>query len=403
MKKLMLIVLDGLGDRPNRELNGKTALQAAFRPNLNNLASRGLNGLMSPVRNGLNVGSDTSHLSLLGYDPVEFYSGRGPFEAMGIGMNVRPGDVAFRANFATRVDGIITDRRAGRMEDGNAELCASLNMEIDGVSFFVKEGVEHRAALVMRGAGVSDRVTDSDPHVVGKSPQEVEPLDGGAKHTANVINRFLARSRDILDSSPVNVRRKEQGHPIGNEILLRGAGMAPVLPPFNEKYGMNGACVVGIPMIAGICQLLGMDIVKHPGATGRVDTDYEGKIRTAVSALKDRDFVLVNIKATDIAGHDGDALLKRDVVEYVDKALKPVLDILGTTAVVITGDHSTPCAAREHSGDPVPVVFATEGIRRDTVTLFDEVSASRGALNITSNDIMTYLLSLSDRAEKYGA
>lgn len=179
--------------------------------------------------------------------------------------------------------------------------------------------------------------------------------------------------------------------------------MAPVLPPFNEKYGMNGACVVGIPMIAGICQLLGMDIVKHPGATGRVDTDYEGKIRTAVSALKDRDFVLVNIKATDIAGHDGDALLKRDVVEYVDKALKPVLDILGTTAVVITGDHSTPCAAREHSGDPVPVVFATEGIRRDTVTLFDEVSASRGALNITSNDIMTYLLSLSDRAEKYGA
>lgn len=403
MKKIMMIVLDGLGDRPNNELNGRTPLQAAYRPNLNRLASSGMNGLMSPVRNGLKVGSDTSHLSLLGYDPEEFYSGRGPFEAMGLGMDVRPGDVAFRANFATRDGEIITDRRAGRIEDGNDELCSSLNMEIDGISFFVKEGVEHRAALVVRGAGISDRVTDSDPHETGKPAQEVMSLDRSAEHTAHVLNRFLEKSRGILDSSSINRRRKEKGEPTGNELLIRGAGMAPVLPPFGEKYSMRGACVVGIPMIAGICKLVGMDVVKHPGATGRVDTDYNGKVKTAIRALADHDFVLMNIKATDIAGHDGDPLLKRDVIERIDAAFEPLLEILDDTVIAITGDHSTPCSSKEHSGDAVPITFVTEGIRRDTVSMFDEVSASTGAVRMTSNDTMTYLLGLSDRAEKYGA
>lgn len=403
MKRIMLIVLDGLGDRPNKELGGKTALQAAFRPNLNFLASNGTNGLMSPVSHGLKVGSDTSHLSLIGYDPREFYSGRGPFEAMGLGMDVRPGDVAFRANFGTRENGIIKDRRAGRIRDGNTELCSSINMEIDGTRFFVKEGVEHRAALVIRGSGLSDKITDSDPHITGKPAQEIMALDRSAEHTAHVLNQFLERSREILDGSDVNRRREERGEPRGNELLIRGAGMAPVLPPFGEKYGMKGACVVGIPMISGICQLVGMDVIKHPGATGTVDTDYSGKIRTAVKALKDHDFVLVNIKATDIAGHDGDPILKRDVLEKTDRAFGPLRDILGDTVIAITGDHSTPCSIKEHSGDSVPITFVTDGIRKDGVRFYDEISALKGELRITSNDTMNYLLGLSDRAEKYGA
>lgn len=403
MKKILLVVLDGLGDRPNPELNFRTPLQAAFRPNMNKLASNGLNGLLSPVRSGLNVGSDTSHLSLLGYDPVEFYSGRGPFEAMGLGMDVRPGDIAFRANFATRENGLVTDRRAGRIEDGNAELCKMLNLEIDGIEFFVKEGVEHRAALVLRGLGLSDRISDSDPHFSGRPPSDVKAFDNSAEVTANALNKYLAHARKLLDSSSVNKRREQKGEPKGNELLIRGAGMAPVLPPFKQKHSMNGACVVGIPMIAGICGLVGMDIVKHPGATGRVDTDYSGKVRKAISALRDHDFVLLNIKATDIAGHDGDPLLKREVLEKIDAAFEPLLEILGDSVVAITGDHSTPCATKEHSGDPVPIVFATDGIRKDSVRHFDEVSAGKGALKITGNDSMNYLLSLSDRAEKYGA
>lgn len=403
MKNILLIILDGLGDRPNSVLGGRTALQAAFRPNMNFLAAMGTNGLMSPVKNGLKVGSDTSHLSLLGYDPTEFYSGRGPFEAMGIGMEVRPGDVAFRANFGTRENGVITDRRAGRIEKGNRELCRSLNMEIDGVEFFVKEGVEHRAALVIRGDGISDKVTDSDPHVTGKAPHRIEGLTDDAERTAGALNLFLKRSREILDSSEINIQRDKEGKPRGNELLIRGAGMAPVLPDFTEKYHMKGACVVGIPMISGICQLLGMDVVTHPGATGRVDTDYDGKIKTAIRALKDHDFVLVNIKATDIAGHDGDALLKRDVIEKIDHAFEPLKDILEDTVIAITGDHSTPCSTMEHSGDSVPVTFVSEGMRRDSARFFDEYSALKGELRITSNDVMNYLLGLSDRAEKYGA
>ncbi len=403
MKKILLVVLDGLGDRPNAALGGKTPLQSAFRPNLNFLASSGINGLLSPVRPGLNVGSDTSHLSLLGYDPVEFYSGRGPFEAMGLGMEVKPGDIAFRANFATRENGIISDRRAGRMQHGNSDLASSLNMKIDGVQFFVKEGVEHRAALVVRGSGLSDRISDSDPHVTGKPPSEVSATGKDGEFTADVLNKFLEQSREILDASEVNAGRAKEGKPKGNELLLRGAGQAPILPAFEEKLGMKGACVAGIPLITGICGLVGMDIVVHPGATGRVDTDYNGKMKKAVEALDSHDFVLLNIKATDIAGHDGDPLLKREVLEMIDRAASPLKEILGGTLVAVTGDHSTPCATGEHSGDPVPLAIATEGIRRDHVKMFDEVSASLGALRVSGSDLMSYLKSLSDRSEKYGA
>lgn len=404
MKKLFMIVLDGLGDRPNDALNGRTALQAAYRPNLNHLSSIGLNGLMAPISDGLRVGSDTSHLSLLGYNPLEVYSGRGPFEAMGLGMEVKSGDVAFRANFATRnKDNIIVDRRAGRISVGTNELAELLNMEIDGIKFYVKEGVEHRAALVMRGANLSDKVTDSDPHSVGLPPSKVKALSEEAEFTAMVLNKFLQKSREILTENKINIERENNGEMPANEILIRGPGKAPLIQPFSEKFGLKGACVVGIPMIAGICNLVGMEVIKFKGATGRVDTDYDGKVKAAIEALKDHDFVLMNIKAPDIAGHDGDPLLKRDVIEKIDRALIDLKDILDDTVVVVTGDHSTPCSTKDHSGDPLPIVFATRGIRRDRAVIYDEVNSSKGALRISSNNVMQYLMELSDRAEKYGA
>lgn len=404
MKKIFMIILDGLGDRPNEILNGRTALQAAYRPNLNHLSQIGLNGLMAPISDGLRVGSDTSHLSLLGYNPLEVYTGRGPFEAMGLGMEVKPGDIAFRANFATRnEDNIIVDRRAGRINSGTDKLAEILNMEIDGIKFYVKEGVEHRAALLLRGDNLSDMVTDSDPHSVGLPPHRVEARSKEADFTASVINKFLERSRELLSDDAINTERKKNGEMQANEILIRGPGKAPMIQPFSENFGLKGACVVGIPMIAGICNLVGMDVIKFKGATGRVDTDYEGKVRTSIEALKTYDFVLMNIKAPDVAGHDGDPLLKTEVIERIDKALANVKNILDETVVVITGDHSTPCSTRDHTGDSVPIIFATSGIRRDRATLYDEVNSSKGALRISSNNVMLYLMNLSDRAEKYGA
>ena len=404
MKKIVLIVMDGLGDRPIASLGNRTPLQAAFRPGMNTMARDGITGLMFPVSQGIRSGSDTSHLSILGYDTVKVYTGRGPFEAMGLGMDVRKGDVAFRANFASRSkDGKIEDRRAGRLSENTEEICSAISMVLDGVQFTVKPGVEHRAALVMHGPGLSEKVTDSDPHEAGLPPCEVKPMDSDASRTAELLNRYLSKVREILDKHPFNVKRSGKGEPPANELLIRGAGKAPEIEDFNQKYGMKGACVVGIPMIAGICGLAGMDVIKAPGVTGRVDSDYESKIRTTISALRDHDFVLVNVKGPDIAGHDRNPELKRDVIEKADRAFRQLLGLKGEVVVAVTGDHSTPCTYADHSGDPVPLLIYAGGNRVDPSERFDEVSCVSGSLRIQSGDLMQYLLNVSDRAEKYGA
>lgn len=404
MKKIVLIVLDGLGDRPNKILHGRTALQAAYRPNLNHLASLGINGVMHPIKPGIRSGSDTSHLSLLGYDPEEVYTGRGPFEALGLGLEVLPGDIAFRANFGT-VDsgGIVMDRRADRISQGTDLLASSLNMNIDGYIFRVKEGVEHRAALVIHGPGLSSAVTDSDPHEVGKKVETVKGVDEAGKRTAELVNRFLEKVRNILRNHPVNTERIKNGLKPANEVLLRGAGKAPDLIPFEKKYGMKGACIAGIPMITGLCNMLGMDIIKVKGATGRTDTNYEGKVSALINALKTHDFVILNFKGTDVAGHDGDPILKKSVIERVDRAIAPLKNQLENTAIAITGDHSTPCEMKDHSGDHLPILFVTSGNLRDRVKRFDEISCMEGGLEINSTNVMDYLLQISDRSDKYGA
>lgn len=404
MKKIFLLVLDGLGDRPNPELYNRTALQAAYRPNLNRLVKTGQSGLMHPISPGFRTGSDTSHLSLLGYDPEEFYTGRGPFEAMGLGMSVLGGDVAFRANFGT-VDssGTVVDRRAGRITEGTDRLAESLTMKIDGVEFFVKAGVEHRAALVMRGDALSDRITDSDPHEPGLKVHRVEALGQEAKHTAEVLNTYLSEVRKILSEHEVNQVRSENNLPPANELLVRGAGLAPKLVPFSERYGLKAASISGIPMITGICQLLGMDKIDAEGATGRLDSNFRAKFEAAYTGFDKYDFIIMNIKATDVAGHDGDPVAKRDAIQRIDMAMDGIFDHLDDIVFCVTGDHSTPCSLKDHSGDPLPILFNTKGIRNDRSRLFDEVSCSTGSYDITSGDLMRVLLQLSDRAEKYGA
>ncbi len=402
MKKVLLIIMDGLGDRPNNSLNGKTALQAAYKPNLDYLASNGATGLMSPVSFGIRSGSDTSHLSILGYDPEKYYTGRGPFEAMGLGIGLEAGDIAFRANFGSVVDGKLVDRRAGRIKD-TSELSKSLETSIDGVEFIIKSGVEHRAALVLRGINLSDKISETDPHNTDTEPLFTKPLKKEGEFTASVINKFIERSRRILNEHPVNLKRIELGELPANEIMLRGAGKIPEMPSFSEKYGMNAACISGTPLIRGIAKLAGLDIINVDGMTGRTDTNYENVINSAISSLKNYEFVLVNIKGTDIAGHDKKPELKKSVIERVDRAMEPLKKILGDTLVVITGDHSTPCSYGDHTGDPVPVLFSTEGILYDYVNSFDELGVSSGFYKIKSTDLMPIVLSYSERAEKYGA
>ncbi len=404
MKKILLLILDGLGDRPLESLGGKTPLQAAEKRNLNKLVSKGMVGLFDPISPGIRPGSDTAHLSILGYDPFSVYTGRGPFEALGLGMELKPGDIAFRGNFATVNNDLrVIDRRAGRIESGTDELANSLNMVIDGVEIFVKEGVEHRAGVVFRGEGLSPDVTDVDPHEEGKKVLRAEGNSPEGKRTAEIINKFVEKSYQILKDHPVNKKREKEGKLPANIIMVRGAGIVPELENFNKKYNLKGACIVGVPLLSGICKLAGMDVIKVPGATGTVKTNMENKINYALENFKKYDFILVNIKAPDVAGHDGNGKLKKEIIERVDRAIEPLLGKLDELTIMITGDHSTPCSVKDHTGDPLPVMVVTEGIRCDGIKDFDEISVSRGSLRIKGSDVMNILLNYGDRAEKFGA
>ncbi|AGB05269.1 2,3-bisphosphoglycerate-independent phosphoglycerate mutase [Aciduliprofundum sp. MAR08-339] len=406
-RKALLIILDGLGDRAIKELGYKTPLQFAETPHLDKIARMSVVGLMDPIAPGIRAGSDTSHLNLLGYDPYEVYTGRGPFEAAGLDMDVEPGDVAFRCNFATVDDELVVrDRRAGRIKEGTHELAEALNgMKIEDVEFFVKEGVEHRAALIMRGPRLNPNIGDVDPHEVGRKIHRANALVPEAEKTARLLNEFVMRAHEILKEHPVNKERERMGLKPANILLPRGAGMAPHLENFHEKWGMRGACVVGTPLIRGICKIAGMDPIDSPKFTGSYDTDMEGKIRYAIEALEKRnyDFVLVNIKAPDIAGHDMEPRKKVEVIERIDGAMEYLLNILPEDIVVaVTADHSTPCSVGDHSGDPVPIMLYAPDSRAEG-TAFNEVDCARGSLRIKGSDLMKIILNLTNRAEKFGA
>ncbi len=406
-RKALLIILDGLGDRANRELGFKTPLQFAETPHLDKFARMSVVGLMDPIAPGVRAGSDTSHLNLLGYDPYKVYTGRGPFEAAGLDMEVKPGDVAFRCNFAT-VDNalVVKDRRAGRIKEGTHKLVETLNgMQIEDVRIFVKEGVEHRAALVLRGPGLSPEVSDVDPHDVGVKIHESRALKPEAEKTARILNEFVKRSHEIMKEHPVNKEREKNGLPPANILLPRGAGMAPHLNSFEEKYGMKAACVVGTPLIRGICKLAGIDPIDSPKFTGSYDTDMKGKINYAIKALEQDgyDFVLVNIKAPDIAGHDMLPRKKVEIIERIDEAIEHLLSILPEDlVVVITADHSTPCTVGDHSGDPVPIMLYAPDSRAEG-SAFNEISCTKGSLRIRGNELMKIIINATNRAEKFGA
>ncbi|MGP6293548.1 2,3-bisphosphoglycerate-independent phosphoglycerate mutase [Caldiplasma sukawensis] len=402
-KTIVLIVMDGLGDRPSPNLGNRTPLEFSYHPNLNRMARNSISGLCYPVSQGLVCGSDTSHMSLLGYDPSRYYTGRGPFEALGLGMDVNPGDIAFRANYGTRRDGKIVDRRAGRIEENTQALSEALSVEIDGVTFKVKSGVEHRAALVMHGENLSDAVSDTDPHHENGDALFSKPLKPEAEETSRILNEFIRRSREILDQHPFNRKRSEEGKLPANEILLRGPGKMPYMEPFSEKYGMSSAFVIAIPMIKGLARLLKMQEIKVNGITGSVNSNFKNKIEAIDRNIGDYDFILCNIKGTDAAAHDRNPEMKAEVLEKIDMAMEPLVSRGNDALIVITGDHSTSSVSGEHTGDPVPIMFFTEGANKIPSESFTEKWISKTGFSIMSGNVMNYSRQLTDRLEKYGA
>jgi len=407
--KGILIIADGLGGRPT-DVEGHTCLEAARTPHINEAAARGAIGLLDPIGPGVRPGSDVAHLSLFGYDPYNEYPGRGVFEAVGVGLDVQPGDVCFRTNFATiDEDFIVQDRRAGRLESGQPELEAALGeLDLgDDVDVIFKTSTEHRGALILRGSGLSASITEADPHESGQPVWDVRPTDhtDEAARTAELVNALLRQAHEILDDLPINRQRRQADQPPANVILPRGAAAAPHFETLPEKYGIQGSVIGGGALYIGIGKLLGLEHHPVEGATGGLDTDVMGKADAAIEELQARDFVFLHIKGPDSAGHDHNAEAKLDFIERIDDAVGRIAEHLdwNETHLAFTGDHCTPAVYGDHTAEPVPVLFAGCNVIPDTAERFGERVAQRGGLGRFSGRVIPIIAGYANWLKKYGA
>lgn len=386
--KILLLVLDGLGGAPT-ERSTLTALETARTPHLDGLAEAGICGLHDPVGPGITPGSGPAHLGVLGYDPLRYRVGRGVLAALGIGFDLRPGDVAARGNFCTvDEDGRVTDRRAGRISSElNRELCEELRgIGLEGAQVFVETVKEHRLLLVLRGEGLSQGIADTDPKVPGEKWRSPEPLSPDAEGTARLLRQFVEEAG-----------RRLGGRAPANMLILRGFSSLPDWPTFPRVFGVRAACIAGYPMYRGLATLLGMEVLESGEA-------IEEKMAVLRKAWKDFDFFFVHVKATDSSGEDGDFERKVSTIEEVDRSLPGILE-LEPDVVVVTGDHSTPCALKSHSWHPVPVLLWSRRCRPDNVRQFGERSCVAGALGprIPAVNLMPIALANALRLSKFGA
>lgn len=414
--KGLFVIADGLGGRPS-DLDGKTCLEAADTPTLDELAGRGAVGLVDPIAPGVRPGSDTAHLSLLGYDPYALYTGRGVYECLGIGMDVQAGDVCFRANFATvekTANGFrLLDRRAGRIETGQDELEAALAdlrlTDVSDVEVVFRASTQHRGALLLRGPNLSRYASENDPHEAGRLIPDSRPTvadDPSGKRTAAAINEITRRSYELLRDLPLNRARSEAGKPAANVILLRGAADCPHIPSIESAYGVRGAVIAGGALYRGVALACGMEPIGVPGATGGLDTDLGAKANAALEALTAYDYVFLHVKGTDNAGHDQDAGAKQAFIERIDNELfAPLVERIdwATTHVAFTGDHTTPIDYGDHTPEPVPMLFVGPNVCPDDVASFGERAAGRGGLGRFSGRVLPMLLGYSNWSPKFGS
>jgi 2,3-bisphosphoglycerate-independent phosphoglycerate mutase len=388
--KILLIVLDGLGGLP---VNGKTELDAANNPNLDALAAKSACGLHIPVAMGITPGSGPGHLSLFGYDPIEWEIGRGVLEALGLGIELKKTDIAIRANYATIENGIIKDRRAGRIPtDESRKITEELRekiKKIDGVEIIFAPGMEHRSAIVLRFPEPlpkgSASIKDTDPQKEGKPPVSVTPETPQAKKVATVVKKLISRIVDILKNKPK-----------ANFILLRGFSQVPDIPRFGEVYGLNALCIAVYPMYRGLARLIGMNAPA-----------LKGDIREEIDFLKrnynDYDFFFLHVKKIDSYGEDGNFKGKVSKIEEFDNALPEILG-LNPDVLIITGDHSTPSVLKSHSWHPVPVLLKSPYVLGDTCKAFSERECIKGELGIFPTvNLMSLALANAGRLKKFGA
>ena len=385
--KIALLVLDGVGGLP---VDGKTELEAAHTPHLDELASRSICGVTDAVSPGITPGSGPGHLSMFGYDPLRYEIGRGVLEALGIGMELGKEDVVARGNFATMdKQGLIVDRRAGRIPtEKNIELCDLLQneiKEIEGVRVEIRNGKEHRFVLRFSGEGLDGRLQDTDPQREGQPPRPVTPIVPEAQRTARIVELFLERANQIL-----------RDHRPANTVLLRGISQIPEIPSMSELFKLTPACIATYPMYKGLATLVGMEIL----TTGEEIADEFISLKENYDRF---DFFYIHIKKTDSYGEDGDFQRKVQIIEEVDRHIPERL-ALGPDVVAVTGDHSTPSLLKAHSWHPNPFILYSRYERADDVREFTEAACARGGLGrFLAVDEMPLMLASALKLKKFGA
>jgi 2,3-bisphosphoglycerate-independent phosphoglycerate mutase len=387
--RMVLLVLDGLGGLPRPD-TGLTELETARTPNLDALARESICGLIHAIGPGITPGSGPAHMALFGYDPVRFEVGRGVLSALGVGIELGPEDLAARVNYCTVEDGVVTDRRAGRIStEVNALLCKKLaGITLEGLKADIRPEKEHRAALVLHGPGLSELISDTDPQRTGQPPLRCEALPQGGKdaeRTAALVNSYLDKVAEVL----------EDEHP-ANMILTRGFAKMPAIPRMTDLYSIRAGAIATYPMYRAVAKLVGMELVD----TG---PSFSDQLDALEGAWEGYDYFFIHYKYTDSRGEDGDFDAKVACVEEVD-ALLPHLVELDPDVLAITGDHSTPALLKGHSWHPSPLLLRSRWERRDEVESFGESACIRGGLGIfPATDLLPLMLANAQRLNKFGA
>ena len=390
-RKYIVLIGDGMADYPIAELGGKTPLQSARTPNLDRLARQGTLGRVNTIPPGFSPGSDVANLTVFGYDPAVYYTGRAPLEAVAMGVKLAPADVAFRCNLVTLLkedgDTYMEDFSAGHISTEEAgRIVKDLGKELGNEEFDFYPGVSYRHLLVWHNGEASLRLKTTPPHdITGRNISPHVPEGDGEEEILWLMNR----AQKILPSHPVNLERTRMGKKPGNAIWLWGQGKAPVLKPMTQRFGIRGSVISAVDLIKGIGYYAGLEIVNVPGATGYLDTNYAGKAESALKALEDKDLVYVHVEAPDEAAHSGNLKDKIQAIEDFDrKIVAPILEgaeKFGGYRLLILPDHFTPLTIKTHSPEPVPfIVFSSE--EKDNPIKagrsFDEESAEKAGILI---------------------
>ncbi len=394
--KHIIILGDGMADWPAPQLGGKTLLQFSDTPNMDRLARMGRTGCLQTVPSGFHPGSEVANMSILGYNLSEVYEGRGVLEAANIGIELRPGDMAMRCNLVCIDGNILKNHSAGHISTEEAdELIHYLDQELgnDQIRFYT--GVQYRHLLVIRnGNKFLDCTPPHDAPLKPFLPLMPKPTAPEANSTASLLNQLIFKSQQLLADHPINKRRIAQGKDPANSIWPWSPGYRPKMEPLSHKYPMiqSGSVISAVDLINGIGHYAGLKRIKVEGATGLYDTNYENKVKAALDALKEDDFVYLHIEASDEAGHEGDFKLKQLTIENLDKrAVGPIAHAVENwdqpVAIAVLPDHPTPCSLRTHTSDPVPFLIYHPGIEPDSVASFDEIACKNGYYGQLKDDL----------------